>query len=130
LLQVKSEIFDQNGRLKVYTDADCDTGWVRHEDRTQTATATAADKAFPSSSRTLRYGQVVPNRGLARQPFLSSCDVPLARQSCSTQRNGYPSRCPLLPWPANGLRGVSRCSVSEEPLDDVWLLLAALQVCT
>jgi GTPase SAR1 family protein len=36
----------------------------------------------------------------------------------------------LLPWPANGLRGVSRCSVSEEPLDDVWLLLAALQVCT
>jgi len=36
----------------------------------------------------------------------------------------------LLPRPANGLRGVSRCSVSEEPLDDVWLLLAALQVCT
>jgi hypothetical protein len=36
----------------------------------------------------------------------------------------------ILPWPANGLRGVSRCSVSEEPLDDVWLLLAALQVCT
>jgi hypothetical protein len=36
----------------------------------------------------------------------------------------------ILPRPANGLRGVSRCSVSEEPLDDVWLLLAALQVCT
>src|ERR1039458_2589193 len=30
----------------------------------------------------------------------------------------------LLPRPANGLRGVSRGGVSEEPLDDVWLLLA------
>src|ERR1019366_2617286 len=30
----------------------------------------------------------------------------------------------VLPRPANGLRGVSRGGVSEEPLDDVWLLLA------
>ncbi|MGB0092723.1 MAG: hypothetical protein WBP81_09340 [Solirubrobacteraceae bacterium] len=32
----------------------------------------------------------------------------------------------ILPRPANGLRGVSRGGVSEEPLDDVWLLLATV----
>src|SRR5664279_1254991 len=34
----------------------------------------------------------------------------------------------VLPRPTNGLRGVSCGGVSEEPLDDVWLSLATVQV--